>query len=364
MKKIYINARFLTQPVTGVQRYAIELVRALDRLIDCGAIDKTKYSFLLLAPRNTQNEPGLTHIPFRHAGRLKGHLWEQFELPFYAQDGLLVNLCNTGPLRHSSQVAVIHDAAVFAYPQAFSVAFRTWYRILLPRLGKAARKVITVSSFAKKELVDYYGIPADKIHVVYPGKEQIYNVSPDCSILHKSNLVGRNYILAVSSIDPRKNFGAVVKAMELVAGNDYEFVVAGGANPKVFNAPGAPLPDTVRHLGYVSDGELRALYEHAACFVFPSFYEGFGLPPLEAMACGCPVIVSSAASLPEVCGDAALYCDPGCPADIAAKIGQLMADQELRLTLRRKGLANAQRFSYNDSAREIFKVMEEALALR
>ena len=363
MVKIYINARFLTQPITGVQRYAIELVRALDRLIDCGAIDKTKYSFLLLAPRNTQNEPGLTHIPFRPAGRLKGHLWEQLELPFFAKDGLLVNLCNTGPLQHHFSVVVIHDAAVFAYPQAFSAIFRTWYRMLLPRLGKAARKVITVSLFSKKELTTYFGIPEHKITVIYPGKEQMYNVSPDCSILHKYNLVGRNYVLSVSSIDPRKNFGAVVKAMELLAGNDYEFVVAGGANPKVFNAPGAPLPDTVHHMGYVSDGELRALYEHAACFVFPSFYEGFGLPPLEAMACGCPVIVSPAASLPEICGDAALYCNPGSPADIAAKIRLLMADQELRVILRRKGLDNAKRFSYNDSAREIFKVIEEALAL-
>lgn len=115
-------------------------------------------------------------------------------------------------------------------------------------------------------------------------------------------------------------------------------------------------------MGYVSDAELRALYEHAACFVYPSFYEGFGLPPLEAMACGCPVIVSNAASLPEVCGDAALYCNPCSPEDIAEKISLLMADPRLREDLRQKGLERAKQFTWEKCARETFAIIEKVLA--
>ena len=124
----------------------------------------------------------------------------------------------------------------------------------------------------------------------------------------------------------------------------------------------ANLPDFVRHLGYVSDGDLKALYEAAACFVYPSFYEGFGLPPLEAMACGCPVIVSRAASLPEVCGDAALYCDPTDPRDIAKQMSDLVFDDILRARLRERGLQRAQQFSWEKCARETWAVIEEEVA--
>jgi len=140
-------------------------------------------------------------------------------------------------------------------------------------------------------------------------------------------------------------------------------VIAGGSNPRVHAATGA-LPESVRHVGYISDGELRALYEGAAGFVHPAYYEGFGIPPLEAMTLGCPVIVSNAASLPEVCGDAALYFDPFSEGDIADKIQTFMQDEALQTRLRAAGCAQAERFSWARTTLEVLDFTEHALQLR
>lgn len=361
--KIYINARFLTQSITGVQRYAIEIVKELDRLISEGVIYSEKYSFYLLAPSNIKiNHYKYKNIAIKQVGYLHGHLWEQIELPYYSRDGLLINLCNVGPLIKQNQILTIHDAAVFAFPQAYSLAFRTWYKILLTGLGKIARKVITDSMFSKKELVHYSGVAQEKVQVVYLGKEHVFNCETDKRILEKYNLIDKQFILAVSSMNPNKNFEAIVKAIQLVNKENIDFVIAGGTNPKVFSKKGEKFPDCVKHVGYVSDGELRALYEHATCFVYPSFYEGFGLPPIEAMACGCPVIVSNAASLSEVCGDAALYCDPYTPEDIADKITLILDDTVLRDQLIKKGLEHTKLLTWEKCGKEVIKVIEEVLA--
>lgn len=360
-KKYILNGRFLTQSTTGVQRYAVDLVKALDMLIDCGLIDSNHYSFCLLSPKNVRYDLNLKHIPLRQVGHFKGHFWEQIELPLYAHDGFLINLCNTAPLLKFNQVVTIHDASVYGFPQAYSIAFRIWYKLLFKWLGATSRKIVTDSAFSKEELAKYCGIKKDKMHVVYLGKEHILAVRPDDSILRRHDLMSKRFVLAVSSMNPNKNFKSIVQAMELLGSMRFDTVIAGGTNPNVFSRSDVSLSDNVRHVGYVSDGELRALYEHASCFVYPSFYEGFGLPPLEAMACGCPVLVSQAASLPEVCGDAALYCDPHDPEDIAEKIRLLMSDEALRAELRQKGLERAMQFTWDKCAKETMAVIREAL---
>lgn len=356
--KIYINARFLTQSITGVQRYACEVVKALDQLIDSEAINPKQYQFELLAPpQELLHDLGLKHIRLRKVGTLSGHAWEQFDLPRYARQGRLVNLCNTGPLLKRQQVVTIHDAGVFGVPEAYSRAFRTWYKVLFRGLGRRTDKIVTVSNFSKSELTKFAGIPANKIEVIYEGREHVFNNPPDYSIIKNHNLTDSPFILAVSSMSPHKNFGAVVKAIELLGDEEYQFVIAGGTNPKVFRSSANVLPDSVKLLGYVSDRELRALYEKAACFIYPSLYEGFGLPPLEAMACGCPVIVSGAASLPEVCGEAVLYCDPRNPADIADKIKLIMNDCAMRDGLRLKGLERSGKFSWEACVRQLLAII-------
>ena len=358
--KVAINGRFLTQEVTGVQRYAIELVKALDRLVSEADPAVEAYSFELLAPRRELKQNlGLRSIPVRQVGRLGGHLWEQLELPYYVRKRCLLSLCNAGPLAKRNQVVTVHDAAVFANPQNFSLRFRTWYKLLLVGLGRTAARVATVSSFSKKELIRYCKMPEAKLRVTLEGGEHVLSVPTDKEILQRQALEHRPFVLAVSSLSPNKNFRAVVRAAELLGDTDFDVVVVGGTNPRIFSRSGQSLPDSVKHTGYVSDGELRALYESAACFIYPSFYEGFGLPPLEAMSCGCPTIASGTASMPEVCGDAVLYCDPGDPADIARNIRQLMQDKSLREDMRTKGLQRAHGFSWEGCARETVSVVDE-----
>lgn len=364
MKKVvYINGRFLTQKITGVQRYAMELLTQLDNLIKTHYL-KNEINFQILVPRGTDvNKLKLKNITVKEVGILKGHAWEQLELPFYVRNRLLVNFCNVAPMFKKNQIVTIHDAAVYANPFNFSFIFRTWYKIVYKNISKYSKKIITVSTFSKKELIKYCKVNESKVKVIYEGKEHFLIKNRDSEILNKYKLVPKSYILAVSSLNPNKNFKAVINAFKKLESEKIKFVIAGGTNPRIFNNKlDLSFYKNVVHVGYISDEELKELYENAFCFIYPSFYEGFGLPPLEAMACGCPVIVSNAASLPEVCGDAALYVDPYSPEDIAEKIKLLLSDDKLREELRRKGLERAKMFSWEKCVEETIKVIEEVLA--
>lgn len=354
-----INGRFLSQRITGVQRYGLEIVRAIDELL---TLEPQRYAFSsvrLLVPPHIHDAPTLRAIETVTVGRSKGHLWEQFELPGAAAGALLLNLCQTGPVMPRHQMVVMHDASVYGVPFAFSWAFRSWYKVLMPLLGMRAERILTVSEFSRNELVKYCRIDPRKLRVVGEGHEHILGVATDPSVLERYRLPKKKYVLAVSSMNPNKNFAAVIAAVDRLAGTDCRVVIAGGADPKVFNQGGA-LPESVTYVGYVSDAELRALYEDAAAFIYPSFYEGFGLPPLEAMALGCPVIVSDRASLPEVCGGAALYCDPDRPEQIADAIKRVLLEPGLREKLQVAGVERARLHRWRESARS---VLDEALVV-
>ncbi len=359
--KIYINARFLTQSVTGVQRFAMEMVKALDRLIDNGEIDKKKYDFILVAPENIKYTLNLNNMQFEKIGKLKGHLWEQVELPLYTKNTFLINLCNAAPLLKHRQLVIIYDAAVFATPKAYSFLFRLWYRILLKNICKNAASIITVSKFSKEELQRYCPLIKSKLNVIYAGSEHVNELNMKMALLDKYDLQDKPFILAVSSLNPNKNFQAIIKAMGFLDNQNMDLIIVGGVNTKIFNNVQME-KTTVKYIGYINDEELRTLYENAICFVYPSYYEGFGLPPLEAMACGCPVIVSDRASLPEVCGDAAMYCNPDKPENIAEKIALIKENDNLRKELSQKGIERAALFSWNQTAREFMAVIEKVLA--
>jgi glycosyltransferase involved in cell wall biosynthesis len=233
---------------------------------------------------------------------------------------------------------------------------------MLPRWAAWARLVLTNSEFSRSELVRWLKIPKEKIRVVGGGHEHILRTAPDSSVLSRHGLGSRPYVLAVSSLSRNKNLEAVSAAIRLLGPAGCDYVLAGPANPRVFgHSPEQSLPNLIQ-LGYVSDGELRALYQRAACLVYPSRYEGFGFPPLEAMACGCPVIVSQTSSLPEVCGDAALYVDPEAPAQLAAAIRRVLCEEGLRAQLRVAGLERAQRWSWERCAADTLAAVREAFA--
>ncbi len=355
-----INTRFLNQPMTGVQRYSWELLKAWDDLITDGQFASAP-GFTCLSPRSVDGQSPWTHIPVRGVGRLGGNLWEQIDLPLAAGSDLLFSPGNIGPCLYPNQVVTLHDASVFSFPQAYSLPFRMKYHVLMRRLGRVARRILTVSQFSRQELVRWCGIPAEKIDVIYEGKEHILRVEADAGTLVRVGLSARPYFLAVGSNSAHKNFQVVLDAFERLGRSDIDLAITGGDFAKVFQAQTYRLPANARRIGYVSDPELKALYQGALGLVFPSLYEGFGIPPLEAMACGCPVICSSAASLKEVGGDAVIYFDPQDAKMLADKMEQLAGDRSLRDDLRHKGLAQAQKFSWRQAALETWEILREYL---
>ena len=346
---ILVNGRFLNRQPTGVDRFAIELLRAVDDFYANGDIVVAGFTIEVLVPVGVSIEHGLRHIPVRQVGRFQGQAWEQIDLPLAAGDGLLVNLCNTAPIFRNNQLVVIHDAATSRAPSSYSTAFRLWYGLLIPAIYRRSTAVCTVSKFSKHDLASLYGAREDVV-VLPEGTDHMDRIKPDVGVLAKVGLTHRPYVLAVSSLAPHKNFATVVCAVEQMGDSGFDVVIAGGQNPAVFASAGSSLSSAVKYAGYVTDAELKALYQHASCFIFPSIYEGYGLPPTEAMACGCAVIASSAAAIPETCGDAALYFNPVSPASLADQLRRLMTDVDLRNSLCERGYARASTLRWRNTA--------------
>jgi glycosyltransferase involved in cell wall biosynthesis len=365
---IMINARFLTQPLTGVQRYALELAKGLDRLIDYGVIDHQRYPIVLLAPKRTRNyEVNLKHMSLRNVGRLGGNLWGQLELPYYARSKILWSPTNTGPISHKRHIVTIHDTAVLDHPEWFSTKYAVWYRFLLPRLAKLATRILTVSEFSRRRLTEIMDLDPEKIAVVPAGVDSRFKpVQPEIIETVRKRLdLPPAYVLAVGTLEPRKNITGLFKAWSLLlsqqrVSGDIHLALAGG-EASIFRDVGfSSLPDKVVLTGYVRDEDLPALYSGALAFVYPSLYEGFGLPPLEAMACGVPVVASGSTSIPEVTGDAALLVDPLDIESIADGLELVLDDDVLRESLRTVGFERARLFSWNEPARLVWELLVEA----
>lgn len=349
---VYINGRFLSRRMTGVDRFAIELLKALDQLINKQHESIVGYEFYILLPKGTKVDISFRYIPMVEIGSFQGHLWEQISLPAFrlGRKSLLLNLCNTAPVISWSQLVVIHDAAVSRIPDTFSWKFRLLYKILMPVLGYLSKRVLTVSEFSRRDLAKFFHISKRKIYVIGESGEHIKGFNVDNDILSKHGLSKKQYLLAVSSQAPHKNFKLISDAIEHLQDFEFDIVIAGGMNAAVFGQNANSLSRKIKWIGYVSNEELRTLYENALCFVFPSLYEGFGIPPLEAMSCGCPVLASNAASIPEVCGDAALYFSPEDPNALAVLIESFCKDSELQKRMITKASHRAATFSWESAA--------------
>ncbi|KGS24019.1 glycosyl transferases group 1 family protein [Burkholderia pseudomallei MSHR4378] len=355
-RPVAINGKFTSQRLTGVQRVAHEFTSALARLLP-GERNPT-----LVVPRDHASDTLPPTVARRVVPRLRGALWEQLALPFATRGQTLVSLCNIGPLFKRNQVVMIHDVAVLDFPQGYSLKFRLWYRFAFWMLKRRARHILTVSHFSKERIVARLGVAPTDVSTIVSGVDHFGRIEGDPSVLDRLGLAYDGYVLIVGSLAPGKNLARTLEAIARLERMrpELRFVIAGGSNVRIFGASALgerASAGNVTWAGYVSDGELKALYENAGCFVFPSLYEGFGLPPLEAMYCGCPVIVSREASLPEACGDAALYCDAHDAIDIAATIAQLMGDAELRRELREKGRARASRYRWDAAAKQLIGVL-------
>ncbi len=284
------------------------------------------------------------------ANKYFAHFRTHFILPFKKGD-ILFCPANIAPLfvpGGKKLVLTIHDVAFLTFPESFSAFFRIYYQLVVPFNIKRADSIITVSRYSKKEIEKYYPASIGKIKVVYLGVDFKYKVLPD--------IKKKKQILYVGSINERKNFTGVLKTFNLMKNSGYKLIVAGDFNPNFsFGHKTKELllasenNKNIQFAGHVSDEELVRLYNESELLVFPSFCEGFGLPVLEAMACGTPVVCSNRSSLPEVGGDAVLYCDPDKIEDIKDKIELIITDKTVQEDMIRKGLERVKMFTWRKS---------------
>lgn len=350
---IYLNGRFLTQQQTGTQRNAYELTISLLKL--------TKEIRILVPPTDILKTYDISQMPIQVVGKNKGSLWEQVDLAIFMalkKRSLLVNLTNTAPYLLRHQIVSIMDMAVFVNPNWFNWKFYTYYQWLVPRIARRSKLVVTISNSSKLDIIKYTGVSESKIKIIscaVPSKfHELINSSnlEDAQLLlSRYGIENKNFYLAVSSLDPRKNFSMLLEAYN-ASGSTIPLLIVGRKN-KTFadsNLEAEGSNQKIKFTGYISDEELVNLYKSALCFLYPSLYEGFGIPPLEAMACGCPTIVSNIASLPEVCGKASVYIDPLNKGEIAQAIKNISTDERLREKLISAGFDQSDKFSWDRSA--------------
>lgn len=345
--RVVINGRFLTQDITGVQRFAEGVVTEL--------VQRRNDVLIVTPPNALRTIPGAEHLV---VGTHGGHRWEQTDLPRFLRahgSPLLVTLTSTGPAFYGNQVTTHHDITMVRHPQNYSRAFRAVYGILTPQLLRVSKALITVSSFSAHEIGTHYGVDPARFRVVHNAASEQFAPAAESA--------PRDYLLAVSSDKVNKNFARLVRAYATLRAERPGFPpmrIIGDRNAS-FAAVERAESEGVEYLGRVSDEELAELYRGALAFAFPSLYEGFGIPPLEAQASGTPVVAARSSSLPEVLGDSALWVDPLDESDIARGLARVVDDADLREELRKRGFENVQRFSWSESANRVNELIDEVL---
>jgi glycosyltransferase involved in cell wall biosynthesis len=261
-----------------------------------------------------------------------------------------------GPVRPLlPTVVTIHDTIVLRFPHLFRTWQRSYARIVLPRVARSAAAVITGSEATRADIIEQLGVAADRIAVVAYGVDTRFTPvavgSDEARAVIARYELPRDFVLTVGAIEPRKNLPRIIEAVEKLG------IPLVHAGPDGWLAADVPR-NAARFLGYVPTADLRVLYGLARALVYPSLWEGFGLPVVEAMACGCPVITSTVSSLPEVAGGAALLVDPTVTDALAAAIEQVWTDDGLRQQLAERGLERARLFTWERTARETVAVYE------
>jgi glycosyltransferase involved in cell wall biosynthesis len=353
---ISFNGKFLSASPTGVHRVAHELITHADALLASRPEQARERPWSVLKPRDADRSLPLKVMRERTVGALTWQPWEQFELPWYARGSTLVSLCNLAPLL-TGGVAMIHDAQVFISPQSYGRAFLAWYRFALPAIGRDSKLILTVSDYSRRQLADYGVAPLSKIAVVHNGVDHLTTIAPDERIIATLGLAPGRYVTALANTQKHKNIRILLEAFARPALRDISLVLIGKSGAADFEAAGAPPPPNAIFAGAVSDAEMRALFARAGCLAFPSTTEGFGLPPLEAMSLGCPVVAAPLGALPEVCGDAALYADADDAEAWETAILQILESAAVRAECESLGLAQAARFSWDASAARLLDLV-------
>ena len=277
-----------------------------------------------------------------------GQAWEQLALPLAARGSeLLLSPANMAPLAGRGNVVVIHDLAPFREPDWFGRAYGAWHRALIPRIARRARLVIAPSDFVRGELVELFGLDPERVRAIAPGVDAALAEPPAPEPVLRRLGLERPYVLALGTDSPRKNLGLLDRIAPALADAGLGVAIAGSGRSYL----PASAPGSARRLGYVPDADLPALYAGAAAFAMPSLYEGFGLPCVEAMAAGTPVVAADRAALPEACGGAALLVDPDDPDAFAVALIRAAGPERERLA--EAGRARAAGLSWARSAESV-----------
>jgi glycosyltransferase involved in cell wall biosynthesis len=341
---VVMNARTLSGSMGGQQRVTDEIAKRLKRLES-------------IAPATSLLGT-------------KGHVWEQAILPFKLKGRWLWSPSGTGPIAVKKQIVTMHDAAPFDVPECFSPSFARFYQTLLPLLARRATKIVTVSEFSRRQLAFHLKIPQKTIDVIYNGVSSAFHPSPleDIAKVAQNFELPERYMLVAATADSRKNFAGLVKAWQDVSeflSPDLHLIAMGNLKrTHVFGDHdlSALQARRFRHIGFVSDEDLAPLITGAEAFLFPSLYEGFGLPILEAMACGTPVLTSNCGAMQEIAGQAACLIDPHDPQSLREGLLHMARDENLKIRLRAEGLVHAQKYTWEkaaDAYQALFAQLEE-----
>lgn len=348
-QRILVNTKVLNSHTTGVQRYLTEVLA------------RRPEAFPI---RVQETRPKWTG--------LRGHIWEQTLLPIACRKSLLWSPANTGPLACRRHVLTVHDLQQLEHPEWFTARFAAYYSFVIPRVVRRASRIMVNSDFTRSRLVEVLGVALDRIVVTPLGVDgAVYYPWPAASLhkrLEKYDLQVGSYVLYAGSLQPRKNLPALLRAWRAIGSSDRQgrrLAIVGRAESTAIAA--APqlfaLPDDVLLLGHVPDADMPCLYSGAISLVNLSLYEGFGLPAIEAMACGTPVLVSNTTAFPEVVGNAGVLVSPWDDDAIAGALAQMLSDATMRARLSLRGLSRASGYTWERTAQATWATLaEEALA--
>jgi glycosyltransferase involved in cell wall biosynthesis len=367
--RIAFDAHMIGERETGNESYALNLLRGLAALSD----DDNTYAVLTPLPQALRAAislpPRFQVVRVRPAASVL-RIPVGMPLAIRSTRADLLHVTYIAPPRPGCPTVVtVHDLSYVAHPDWLSWRVRVTLNQLLPRSVRAAARVIAISDFTKQDLVQRYGLPAEKIVVVPLAAGANFTPLPDAAARPLPAGVREPFILAVGNLEPRKNLATLIEAFAaLVRQHAFagQLLIAGKVKYRGEDAAVAVtrlgLEGRVIFTGFVDDATLRLLYNRAALFAYPSLYEGFGLPLLEAMACGCPVVASNATAIPQTAGDAAILVDPTSITDLAAAMECVVGDAEMARRMSVAGKAQAARFSWTRTAELTRRVYQEALS--
>ncbi len=360
MKKnagLAVNGAFLHREAYPEGRVASEYLRAFQLLKK-----QPRYTDLLsdleilLAEQPFEEAAGLT-ARYIQAGKLPRPIWHQIKLPFMAKERLLINFCNIGPVFRANAVVFIHDANVYESSHSYSKAYVIYTKLLNALMGRKYKRIFTPSHYAAQALIKQGVGNSETVRTIHNGVDHVTRHPSETSILAKHGLKKNGYVLGLSNSYKHKNMGVLMDVFDRQnhpeINIDLPLVLFGPDMKETFQDEGIEASDQIVFAGRISDGERRALYENAMCFAYPSKHEGFGLPPVEAMSVGCPVITTRCASIPEICGEAVVYADADNSKDWSKAISAFWQSESLRNQYSDLGKAQASQYTWERAAQAL-----------